>query len=125
MSVKFEAGLNIAIKIPMSKYEQTVAFYRNILLFDTEEIPIDNPTVSRTHRVRFGELTLWLDRVDNYARSEVWMQVTVPDIQQARNYLEVNGIETCDELETLGENMHWILDPTGTVFNLQQAVSDE
>ena len=36
MDTKFEAGINIAIKIPKSKYEKTVAFYRDILVFKKE-----------------------------------------------------------------------------------------
>jgi hypothetical protein len=31
MDIKFEAGTNIAIKIRKSKYDKTVAFYKDIL----------------------------------------------------------------------------------------------
>ena len=55
MDTEFEAGINIAIKIPKNKYEKTVAFYRDILKLDVEEKPITNPTVSRTHEVKFGK----------------------------------------------------------------------
>lgn len=48
MDAKFEAGINIAIKIPKSKYDKTVEFYKNILKLEVEEKPIDNPTISRT-----------------------------------------------------------------------------
>ncbi len=37
METKFEGGINIAIKIPKSKYEQTVAFYRDVLKLEVEE----------------------------------------------------------------------------------------
>ena len=120
MSTKFEAGNNIAIKIPKSKYEKTVAFYRDILKLEVEEKPIDNPTVSRTHEVKFGNNIVWLDCVDNYTHSETWLQLTVPNVEEATNYLKLNGVETCDEIEALPDNMHWIMDPAGTVFNLQQ-----
>ena len=56
MDAEFEAGINIAIKIPKNKYEKTVAFYRDILKLDVEEKPITNPTVSRTHE--------WISRVN-------------------------------------------------------------
>lgn len=125
MNPKFEAGINIAIKIPKIKYEKTVAFYRNILKLDVEEKPIDNPTVSRTHEVKFGNNIIWLDCVDNYTHSETWLQLTIPDVEEATNYLHLNGVETCDELEELPENMHWITDPAGTVFNLQQRETKE
>ncbi|GGH18880.1 hypothetical protein FAZ19_11260 [Sphingobacterium alkalisoli] len=120
MSPKFEAGINIAIKIPKSKYEETVAFYKDILKLDVEEKDIDNPTVCRTHEVKFGNNIIWLDCVDNYTHSETWLQLTVPNVEEATSYLQLNGVETCDELEELPKNMHWIQDPSGTVFNLQQ-----
>jgi predicted enzyme related to lactoylglutathione lyase len=119
MKVKFEAGINIAIKIPKSKYEKTVVFYRDILKLPVEEKPIANPTVSRTHEVKFGHNVIWLDCVDNYTHSETWLQLTVPDVEEATSYLQSSGVETCDEIEELPENMHWIQDPAGTVFNLQ------
>lgn len=120
MDTKFEAGINIAIKIPKSKYEKTVVFYRDILKLNVEEKPINNPTVSRTHEVKFGNNIIWLDCVDNYTHSETWLQLTVPDVEEATEYLRSNGVETCDEIEELPENMHWITDPAGTVFNLQE-----
>lgn len=119
MDNKFEAGINIAIKIPKSKYEETVAFYKDILKLEVVEKPIDNPTVSRTHEVKFGHNVIWLDCVDNYTHSETWLQLTVPDVPAATAYLQSEGVATCDELEELPENMHWIQDPAGTVFNLQ------
>lgn len=120
MNPKFEAGINIAIKIPKNKYEKTVAFYREILKLEVEERPINNPTVSRTHEVKFGNNIIWLDCVDNYTHSETWLQLTVPDVEAATQYLLSNGVETCDEIEELPENMHWITDPAGTVFNVQE-----
>lgn len=119
MQSEFQAGINIAIKIPKNKYRQTVAFYRDILKLEVREVPITNPTVSRTHEVKFGANILWLDCVDNYTHSETWLQLTVPDVEAATAYLQSKGVETCDELEEIPENMHWIQDPAGTVFNLQ------
>lgn len=124
MNPKFKAGINIAIKIPKSKYEKTVVFYRDVLKLDVEEKSIDNPTVSRTHEVKFGNNVIWLDCVDNYTHSETWLQLTVSDVEDATKYLKLNGVETCDELEELPSNMHWITDPSGTVFNLQQREAD-
>jgi len=120
MNTKFEAGINIAIKIPKNKYEKTVSFYRDILKLEVEEKLIKNPTVSRTHEVKFGHNIIWLDCVDNYTHSETWLQLIVPDVEAATEYLQSNGVETCDEIEELPENMHWITDPAGTVFNLQE-----
>jgi len=120
MDTTFEAGVNIAIKIPKSKYDRTVAFYRDILKLEIEEKNLNNPTVSRTHKVKFGTNVIWLDCVDNYTHSETWLQLTVPDVEQATRYLMIHGVDTCDEIEALPINMHWIQDPAGTAFNLQQ-----
>lgn len=116
MDTNFEGGINIAVKIPKSKYDKTVAFYRDILKLEVEAKPIDNPTVSRTHQVKFGNNIMWLDCVDNYTHSETWLELNVPDVDIATKYLNSKGVETCDELEQLPANMHWITDPAGTVF---------
>lgn len=118
MDISFNGGRNIAVKIPKSKYEKTVDFYRNVLKMEVEEKPIDNPTVSRTHKVIFGNNTLWLDCVDNYTHSETWLELKTPNIDQATKYLKSEGIEPCDELEEIPDNIHWIMDPAGTVFIL-------
>ena len=120
MSIQFEGGINIAIKIPKAKYDATVAFYKNVLNLEVEEKQIDNPTVSRTHQVKFANNTVWLDCVDNYTHSETWLEIRTPDVEKATKYLESKGINTCDELEKLPENTHWITDPAGTVFVLTQ-----
>lgn len=120
MDNQFEAGINIAIKIPKSKYIDTVNFYRDVLKFEVTEVPINNPTVSKTHSVKFGANVIWLDCVDNYTHSETWLQLTVPNVEEATAYLKLNGVDTCDELEELPKDMHWITDPAGTVFNLQK-----
>ena len=114
----FSAGVNIAIKIPKSKYEQTVSFYRDVLKLEVNEKPIDNPTVSRTHEVKFGHNTVWLDCVDNYTHSETWLELRTPDVEKATTYLKQNGVNPCDELEKIPETHHWITDPAGTVFIL-------
>ncbi|HEY8402778.1 MAG TPA: VOC family protein [Cytophagaceae bacterium] len=116
MDVKFVGGINIAVKIPKSKYEQTVSFYRDVLKLEVEEKPVNNSTVSRTHEVKFGGNVLWLDCVDNYTHSETWLELNVENVEQATDYLRSKGVNTCDELEEIPENMHWITDPAGTVF---------
>jgi hypothetical protein len=121
MDANFVGGVNIAIKIPKSKYEPTVTFYRDILKLPVEEKPITNPTVSRTHEVKFGPNTVWLDCVDNYTHSEVWLDLKTNDVDAATDYLLSKGINTVDELEEIPKDMHWIMDPAGTVLILNRA----
>jgi predicted enzyme related to lactoylglutathione lyase len=116
MSTKFTGGVNIAVKIPKAKYEETVAFYKDVLKLSVEEKPIVNRTISRTHEVKFGPNTVWLDCVDNYTHSEVWLELRTPDVDYATKYLETKGVHTCDEIEEIPKDMHWIMDPAGTVF---------
>src|SRR5688500_10402636 len=123
MDINFRGGVNIAIKIPKSKYEETVNFYREILKLQVTEKPIKNPTVSRTHEVKFGNNTVWLDCVDNYTHSEVWLELNTPDVKQATEYLQRKGVSTCDELEEIPADTHWIMDPAGTVFILAEPAS--
>jgi hypothetical protein len=121
MEPKLSGGINIAIKIPKSKYEQTVHFYRDILKLDVTEKQIDHPTISRTHRVMFGPNNVWLDCVDNYTHAETWMELITRDVPVATDYLRSKGISTCDEIEKIPEGMHWIQDPAGTVFILAKS----
>lgn len=117
-NITFTGGPNIAIKIPRSKYADTVKFYREVLKLDVEEQPIDSSTVSRTHRVKFGPNIMWLDCVDNYTHSETWLEIRTPDVQLAADYLRSRGVATVDELEKIPKEMHWLMDPAGTVLLL-------
>jgi hypothetical protein len=117
--MKFEGGPNIALKIPREKYEETVHFYRDILLLEVEEKAIEHPTVSRTHQVKFGSNILWLDCVDHFTSSQVWLEVRSLDSSDALPYLNSNGVEAEDDLEQIPETMHWIRDPAGTVMILK------
>lgn len=120
MNVSFDGGVNIALKIPKHKYDETVLFYRETLGFEVEEREIDNPTVSRTHRLQFGHNVLWLDCVDNYTHAETWLELKTKHVESASKHLRSKGIEPRDELEKIPDNMHWIMDPAGTVFILTQ-----
>lgn len=121
MKPTFQGGINIAIKIPKQKYEATVAFYKDTLGLEVTEKPITNPTVSRTHEVKFGPNIMWLDCVDNYTHSETWLELKTTDVPAATEYLASRGTYTCDELEEIPKDMHWITDPAGSVFILSKS----
>lgn len=53
MNIKREQEMKIAIKIPKSKYDKTLAYYQNILNCAAENKPANN-TVSETHQSKFG-----------------------------------------------------------------------
>jgi hypothetical protein len=115
-NAKFTGGTNIALKIPKHAYDETVRFYRDTLGMKVKEESISNPTVSRTHSVEFGPNTLWLDCVDNYTHSEIWLEVNTADVPAATEYLNRNGATTKDEFEEIPSDKHWITDPSGAVM---------
>lgn len=114
--IHFTGGNNIALKIPKYKYDETVRFYKDVLKLEVREEEISNPTVSRTHSVVFGSNMLWLDCVDNYTHSEIWLEINTSDVPMATEYLKENNIETKDEFEKIPDDKHWITDPAGTVM---------
>lgn len=117
----FTPGTNVAMKIPPADYDATVAFYRDVLGFEVRPVEPDASTVSASHTVRFGEVTLWLDRVDAAARAEVWLELRTDDLAAARTRLAAAGVEPCDEVEPipgLGASAHWIANPAGVVHLL-------
>ncbi|WP_437918304.1 VOC family protein [Sphingobacterium sp. LRF_L2] len=117
MEISFDAGINIAMKIPLEKYRETVAFYRDILLFDVEEIPITHPTVLATHRLTFGQNILWLDCVKELTSSKIWFEILTKNIMETTNYLHTNEVRFCDEIEAIDQSkMHWIKDPCDNVI---------
>lgn len=121
-SPRFAVGVNIAMKIPAADYERTVAFYRDTLRMELEEVDDTGaPTVSRSHTVDFGPCRLWLDQVDTASRSDVWLELRTDDLEQAVNDLERAGTTTCDEIEPLDSaDAHWIRNPAGVVHLLAQ-----
>jgi len=120
MKINFEGGFNIAMKIPPEKYNETVAFYRDILLFDVEEVPIDHPTVLATHRLIFGPNILWLECVKELPHQQIWLEMTTDDVDSSTRYLQTNEVLIADDLEKIDtNNMHWIKDPAGSVLLLK------
>jgi predicted enzyme related to lactoylglutathione lyase len=118
-------GINIAMKIPRADYDATVAFYRDVLGLDPREVADTGaPTVSRSHTVTFGPNTLWLDCVDSFSRSDIWLELRTDDLGAATERLARAGIGTVDEIEQheeVGTTSHWVRDPAGTVHHLVQA----
>jgi catechol 2,3-dioxygenase-like lactoylglutathione lyase family enzyme len=101
-------GKNIAIKVPLCKWEETVAFYRDkVGLRATKQSP-------DTVAVEFGAMTLWVDRVERQSQVDVWLELFADDPDKA---LEALGSPRRDELEPLdGVNGHWTSDPAGVVL---------
>lgn len=107
-----EPGKNIAIKVPLHRWEETVAFYRDkVGLTVTREL--ENST-----GFDFGAVTLWIDRVPQQSQTDVWLELFDDDPDAALARL---GSPCRDELEPLTRvTGHWTSDPAGTVILLRR-----
>ncbi|XRQ06189.1 VOC family protein [Actinomadura welshii] len=113
MNPTFHGGHNIAMKLPKARFDRTVAFYRDVLGMEVTDH--DAAGVAQSVSVRFGPVTLWLDRVDNYAHADLWLELFTDDVDRATAHLAAHGVGVQDELEPLpaGLDAHWISNPAG------------
>lgn len=101
-------GKNIAIKVPLHKYEETVAFYRDKVGLKVAK------ELTNSVGFAFGNMTLWIDRVEKQSQVDVWLELFTDDPDRALEHLES---PQRDELEPLDEvNGHWTSDPAGVVL---------
>ncbi|NJM83507.1 MAG: hypothetical protein HC844_14450 [Tabrizicola sp.] len=105
-------GKNTAIKVPLHKWQETVAFYRDrVGLQPIRETP-------DTVAFALGSMTLWIERVERQSQVDVWLELFSDDADQALTHL---GSPRRDELEPLdGVNGHWTSDPSGVVLLLRK-----
>lgn len=103
-----EPGNNIAIKVPLYKWAETVTFYRDRVGLEViEEQP--NSTV-----FSFGGINLWIDKVEHQSQVDVWLELFSDDPEKALSTL---GSPKRDEVEPLENvNGHWTSDPAGTIL---------
>jgi hypothetical protein len=101
-------GQNIAIKVPMHQYDETVAFYR-----DRAGL-IETRSLANSTAFEFNGFTLWIDRVAHQSQGDVWLELFSDDPDAA--LLRLRSPQR-DELEPLdGVTGHWTSDPAGTVL---------
>jgi extradiol dioxygenase family protein len=60
-------GKNIAIKVPLHRYAETVAFYR-----DRVGLPVAREMENSTG-FEFNGFTLWIDKVPHQSQVDVWL----------------------------------------------------
>ena len=114
---EFEGGINIALKVPKIHFQKTVEFYRDVLGFDVVE---DLEQATPSYTCQFGPNRLWIDMVENYSQTDVWLEIKTPNLEKATEYLKQNNVPVRDELEPLPAGMkgHWISNPAGVVHLL-------
>lgn len=103
-----EPGKNIAIKVPVYQWHDTVAFYR-----DKVGLAVIHEQANSI-AFAFGSMKLWIDRVDRQSQLDVWLELLTDDPDDAMVKLDS---PVRDELEPLdGVTGHWTSDPAGTVL---------
>lgn len=111
MSVKFEGGINIAMKVPAHEYEAVMAFYRDTLGLE----PFDEKPPHAGFKL--GPNRLWIDRNEKLSQAEIWLELFTPDHEAAARHLSDASVTRCDPVEELGEGFagFWIMNPANIV----------
>ncbi|HBC57132.1 MAG TPA: hypothetical protein DCZ03_08215 [Gammaproteobacteria bacterium] len=120
MSLKFSPGKNIAIKVPNHEFEQTVAFYADIL--GLTRLSLQDVDAVDSVAFEFGDKNLWIDAVDNLSQAEVWLEIATNSIEEAANYLEQKGVSRRDKIEPLPSGLKgfWISSPTNIIHLIHE-----
>ncbi len=116
---QFSAGTNIALKVPQHQYQQTLAFYRDILA-----LPQLEAAASATESVRFafGDKVLWVDCMAGLSQAEIWLEILTDDAEAAARHFQQLGIARRDEIEPLPDGFQgfWIATPSNLIHLVQQ-----
>lgn len=108
-------GRNIAIKVPLHRWSDTITFYRDRVGLEVVR------ELDASIGFRFGEMTLWVDRVPHQSQVDVWLELFSDDPARA---IATLASPRRDELEPLdGVVGHWTSDPAGTVLLVRQPTS--
>lgn len=107
----FQAGRNIAMKVPPHQFEATVSFYKDLI--GLPHLSSDEHSES----FAFGTMRLWIDRVPSLSQAEIWLDIQCNDTVKASQRLAVPGVVRCDDIEPLPDGLDgfWITNPAGIV----------
>jgi 1,2-phenylacetyl-CoA epoxidase catalytic subunit len=107
----FRGGQNIALKVPLNRWEVTVAFYR-----DTVGLPQLQAT-EESVVFQYGSQQLWVDRCPHLETTEVWLEILTDNLEHAAQLLNTESVVRCDDVEPLspGFRAFWIRNPAGLV----------
>lgn len=115
MPPKLEAGKNIAIKVPPHEFEKTVAFYRDVI--GLEQRAFDAPNTVESVTFVFGDVNLWIDKIDGMSQAEVWLELRTDDCEAAAKHFDAHGVARRDEIEPLPNDFKgfWIAGPSNII----------
>lgn len=117
--MQFEGGNNIVMRIPKHRYEDTLHFYRDILLMDMEEGLVADQVTLQRHVVRFGSVALCLDCMEGIEESYLCLEIKSTDIDLSTQFLQSNNILVTKTKEPVAlPGSYQIKDPAGTTILL-------
>ena len=109
--MNFTGGTNIAMKVPTHQWEDTVAFYRDVI--GLRQLDQHLPHVV----FQYGPNQLWIDRVDALSQAEIWLELVASHLADAQAALACAGVARRDEVEALppGFEGFWITNSAGII----------
>lgn len=115
----FRGGQNIALKVPPSRWEATVAFYRDVVGLPQRQ------ATAETVVFEYGSQQLWVDRCAQLETTEVWLEILTDNLEHAAQLLNTDAIVRCDGVEPLppGFRAFWIRNPAGLVTLIAEATN--
>ena len=115
MMPKFEAGENIAIKVPPHQFDKTVSFYKDIIKL--EEINLTSPGDYDAAVFKFGDKNLWIDKMSATGHAEIWLEIKTDNAEKAAQYFDEYGVARRDEIESLPVKFKgfWISSPSNII----------
>lgn len=116
----FAGGRNIALKIPVHEYDETLRFYREVL--GLKQLREHLPSIV----FEFGTNLLWLDQVETMTQAQIWLELRTPDTKVAADQLDRNDVVRCDAVEKLPEGFDgfWISGP-GNIVHLVHGTKED
>ena len=82
------------MKVPAHQFDATVDSYCQL------GIPVLAQSSSSV-LFQFGPISLHVDKVDNLACAEIWLEFVVSDANAAATFVEHTRFERCDDVERL------------------------
>lgn len=115
MKPEFKPGKNIAIKTPEHEYAAVVEFYRDVLGF--EQLAGSDSDPMESVCFKYGDKSLWVDKIPTISQSEIWLEIEASDIQAAQDYLQEKGCSIRNEIERLPAAVKgfWLSSPANII----------
>ncbi|MCC2608246.1 VOC family protein [Neorhizobium petrolearium] len=109
-------GIDIAMKVPPHQYQETLAFYRDVVRL--KEITDKAPAIG----FELGPNRLWIDEAPMLSQAEIWLELFTDDFGAAAAHLEKSGVVRCDAIEPLpgGFKGGWVTNPANIVHMVRE-----